>query len=95
MHTKFQGKVIRGDGLGRKLGYPTANLNRPKNRKIPRGVFAARVRVLKKNYQGVAVLGIPSVADGKPKLEIHILDFNKENQAIKNRSIKKRINQNN
>jgi len=77
LNKKFQGKVIRGDGLGRKLGYPTANLNWPPKKRIPKGVFAVRVRVLKKNYPGVAVIGIPTVTDKKPKLEIHILDFDK------------------
>lgn len=77
MRKTLRGIVIHGDKLGRKLGYPTANLNWPQKRQIPKGVYATKVRVLKKDYQGVAVIGIPSVLDNSPKIEIHILNFNK------------------
>lgn len=73
----LKGVVVHGDKLGRKLGYPTANLNWPKKKRVAKGVYATEVQVLKKNYQGVAVIGIPSVLENKPKIEIHILDFNK------------------
>jgi len=73
----LKGIVIHGDKLGKKLGYPTANLNWTKKKKLSSGIYAATVRVLKKEYQGVAVIGVPSMIDGKPKLEVHILDFNK------------------
>lgn len=75
--TIIRGIIIHGDGMGKKLGYPTANLSWPKKRKIPKGIFAAEVRVLKKDYQGIAVIGVRSIIDKRPKLEVHILDFNR------------------
>ncbi|MBU0613097.1 riboflavin kinase [Patescibacteria group bacterium] len=77
MKQKVRGKIIHGDKVGTKLGYPTANLRMPKNKKLQKGIYVAQVRLNKKNYQGVAVIGVPSEADGKPKLEIHILDFDR------------------
>ncbi|MBU2228993.1 riboflavin kinase [Patescibacteria group bacterium] len=77
MKQKVRGKIIHGDKVGTKLGYPTANLRMPKNKKLQKGIYVAQVRLNKKNYQGVAVIGVPSETDGKPKLEIHILDFDK------------------
>ncbi|MBU1149227.1 riboflavin kinase [Patescibacteria group bacterium] len=70
-----RGIVIHGDKLGKKLGYPTANLNWPKKRRLTKGIFIATVQVLDKKYQGIVIIGIPSLTDGKPKLEIHIFDF--------------------
>ena len=77
MKENVRGIIIHGDGVGTSLGYPTANLRMPKNRKLRNGIYAARVRLNKKEYQGLVVIGIPSEVNKKPKLEIHILDFNK------------------
>ena len=72
------GRVVRGDGLGRKLGYPTANV-RIKHRRTPlNGIFAVEVRGIADNaLRGVASLGTrPTVKlDGEPVLEVFLLDF--------------------
>ncbi len=46
----LRGKVIHGDGWGRKMGYPTANLDRRYfvHHPVPKGVWACRVRLYKK-----------------------------------------------
>jgi len=77
MRGLVKGIVIHGDKLGRKLGYPTANLNWPRKKKISNGIYAAEVKLLKKDYQGVVVVGIPLVLNKKPKFEVHILNFNR------------------
>lgn len=77
MKVNIRGIVIYGDGVGTSLGYPTANLRMPKDGKLEYGIYAAHVRINKKEYQGIVVIGVPSETDKKPKLEIHILDFNK------------------
>lgn len=67
----FGGKVIHGDGVGKQLGYPTANLDSEKNKvKITSGVYAVRVILNHKQYQGaLAVQEIPW------KVEVHLLDY--------------------
>jgi len=77
----ISGRVVSGDRLGRKLGWPTANVLMKHNRPPLSGIFAVEVdgidgRVL----PGVASLGVrPTVAhDARPSLEVHLLDFGRE-----------------
>jgi len=74
---RMTGKVIEGAKLGRKLGFPTANL-RPHRRATPlAGVFAIRVSGAGlHNAPGVASLGTRPVVNGKELLlEAHVFDF--------------------
>ncbi len=41
----YAGKVIQGKQLGRTIKFPTANITLPKNRLLPSGVFAVKVRI--------------------------------------------------
>jgi len=70
------GRVIRGDTLGRELGYPTANLA---IRRCPAlgGVFAVTVEGAGPGAKpGVASLGTrPTVAGDRRLLEVHLFDF--------------------
>jgi riboflavin kinase/FMN adenylyltransferase len=71
------GHVVRGAQLGRKLGYPTANL-RPGSRVSPVvGIFAVRVHgVRAQPMPGVASLGTRPTVDGREVLlEAHLFDF--------------------
>ena len=70
------GRVVKGQQLGRTLGFPTANI-RVCRRQLPlKGVFAIRTWVNGHHYNGVANIGTrPSVNGKKPVLEVHILDF--------------------
>jgi len=73
----MHGKVIRGEGLGRKLGFPTANM-RVHRRVTPLdGIFAVRVRGIgARALPGVASLGTrPTVGGGEVLLEAHLFDF--------------------
>jgi len=72
------GKVVRGAQLGRKLGYPTANV-RFRRRRLPvGGIYAVRVDVRggPQGLPGVASIGTRPTVDGvEPLLEAHVFDF--------------------
>lgn len=68
----FKGLVVRGDGIGRQLGFPTANVQ-VEGAPPPNGVWAVKVRNL---GNGVCNVGVrPTVGGAKLVVEIHLLDF--------------------
>jgi len=71
--------VVRGDGLGVRLGFPTANLDTPREKILPPGVFAVRVRLPDgREKGGMANVGTrPTLGDsgGRPRAEVHIFRF--------------------
>ncbi|KFN50358.1 bifunctional riboflavin kinase/FAD synthetase [Arenimonas composti] len=71
------GKVVRGAQLGRRLGYPTANLRLGGKRPPLGGIFAVWVHgVGEAPRAGVASLGTRPMVDGvEPLLEAHLFDF--------------------
>ena len=77
----MSGRVVRGDGLGRKLGFPTANVLMKHNRPAVTGIFAVEVNGAGvEPLHGVASLGVrPTVKpEGEPVLEVHLLDFSED-----------------
>ncbi len=67
----YRAKVIKGDGIGKKLGWPTANLDMPLERvSFVDGIYAGEVMYDGQTY-GAAVVIDREVN----KLEAHILDF--------------------
>ncbi|HEU0282602.1 MAG TPA: bifunctional riboflavin kinase/FAD synthetase, partial [Gallionella sp.] len=77
----ISGRVEHGDGLGKRLGFPTANIQLKHNRPPLSGIFVVRVQGDGlPPMQGVASLGVrPTVRqDGKPVLEVHVFDFSNE-----------------
>jgi riboflavin kinase/FMN adenylyltransferase len=75
-HT-IAGPVLRGAGLGRQIGFPTANLATDHLQLPPDGVYAVEVLVEGKPHPGVANLGIrPTIDQTRTRLlEIHLFDF--------------------
>jgi riboflavin kinase/FMN adenylyltransferase len=73
----ISGRVVRGLGLGRKLGFPTANVNLKRLQTPIDGIFAARVTGLGgKPLAGVASVGTrPTIGGREPLLEVLIFDF--------------------
>ncbi len=74
----MRGRVLRGEQLGRKLGFPTANLRLARRRAPMDGIFAVRVRGVDGEgaRDGVASLGTrPTVGGVRPLLEAHVFDF--------------------
>ncbi len=77
---RMEGHVVHGAHLGRKLGYPTANL-RIRVRPSPlQGVFAVFARCVGGRWQAaVSNLGWRPAVNGKePLLEVHFFDFDKD-----------------
>ncbi|HLO87098.1 MAG TPA: bifunctional riboflavin kinase/FAD synthetase [Nostocaceae cyanobacterium] len=78
------GLVVPGQKLGRTIGFPTANLQLPKDKFIPRhGVYAVRVLILSQtqNTQPIQKLGVmnignrPTVSGTHTSVEIHLFDY--------------------
>jgi riboflavin kinase/FMN adenylyltransferase len=63
--------------MGQKLGFPTANIDAAGLQLPPDGVYAVRVRIGDKAFDGIANLGIrPTVShDSKRVLEVHLFEF--------------------
>jgi riboflavin kinase / FMN adenylyltransferase len=77
----ISGRVVHGDGLGRKLGFPTANVQMKHNRPPLFGIYAVELcGVGPVPLRGVASLGVrPTIkAGGRPVLEVHVFDWNEE-----------------
>ncbi|MFN3986868.1 MAG: bifunctional riboflavin kinase/FAD synthetase [Rhodocyclaceae bacterium] len=75
------GKVVRGQRLGRRLGFPTANIQLKHRKPALSGVFAVAVEGLAASLiPGVANLGVrPSVNTvARPVLEVHAFDWTQE-----------------
>lgn len=79
-HYRMSGRVNYGERVGRKLGYPTANVNLDRKQSAVMGIFA--VRVSGKDWgplDAVASVGTrPTFGGSKPLLEVHIFDFDQE-----------------
>jgi riboflavin kinase/FMN adenylyltransferase len=75
------GTVKAGEKLGKKLGYPTANLSAHSEQFPPNGVYLAEAWIQGVFYHGVVNLGYrPTVSGGRSErvLEIYLLDFNRD-----------------
>jgi len=76
----LSGQVVHGKALGRRLGFPTANIEIPDGFVVPQsGVYAARVVIGEKRYFSVTNVGTkPTVNDKKPNVESYIFEFDGE-----------------
>lgn len=71
------GKVIHGKKIGRKLGFPTANIELETNYALPpEGVYAVKVKLNGEEYIASANIGFnPTFNNQKISFEVYILDF--------------------
>ena len=70
------GEVIHGDKRGRELGFPTANLRLDASCGLRHGIYAVRVSVSGRRYDGVASFGRRPMFDtGAVLLEVFLFDF--------------------
>ena len=80
----FDGFVVRGNQIGRTIGFPTANLHINNEEKIipSNGVYAVKVKgkcLGDTIYNGMMNIGIRPTVDGQKKvIEVHILDFDQD-----------------
>jgi len=76
---EIEGMVVRGDGKGSTLGYPTANLNSSNELAPPSGVYISRVITESGVYQGATNIGFrPTIKkdpDRKSSIETHLIGF--------------------
>jgi riboflavin kinase / FMN adenylyltransferase len=75
------GTVIEGDGLGKTIGFPTANLSAHSEQFPPNGVYVADAWLDGALHHGVVNLGYrPTVSKDRSNriLEIHLFDFNRD-----------------
>ncbi len=83
------GKVVYGEGLGKKIDFPTANIEIKETYKIipKNGVYLVKTKINSKTYFGMMNIGIrPTVGGTNKSLEIHFFNF-KDNIYGKNVSI--------
>ncbi|MBQ20048.1 MAG: riboflavin biosynthesis protein RibF [Flavobacteriales bacterium] len=77
----ISGTVVKGDKIGREIGFPTANIKPDETYKlIPKnGVYAVKVIVNEKEYEGMLNIGIrPTFKGINQTIEVNIFDFDKE-----------------
>src|SRR5437868_4226000 len=84
----FEGEVVHGDKLGRKLGYPTANLKVHGEEKITpsNGIYAVYAEIINgvpgtkiQRLKGMMSIGFRPTVDGKKRvIEVNLFDFDKE-----------------
>jgi riboflavin kinase/FMN adenylyltransferase len=75
------GTVVRGDQLGREIGYPTANIVIEERYKlIPMdGIYAAKVKVAGGEYKGMAYIGSRPTINGLTRnIEVNLFNFNED-----------------
>lgn len=91
------GKVIKGSGRGKDLGFPTANIEVSEQLFPKTGVYAVNVSWNHKFFNGVANIGrnptfIEEKGEERPSFEVHILNFNQDIYSDEIQiSLKKRI----
>lgn len=77
---KLIGRIIHAKGLGKKMGYPTANLELVDNFVIPKyGVYDTDIIINGKKFKASTNIGTnPTVEHDGIKIEAHILDFDED-----------------
>jgi riboflavin kinase/FMN adenylyltransferase len=78
---ELSGKVVLGNQIGQKIGYPTANIDLENDFKlIPSlGVYAIKIEFNHHTYKGMLNIGIrPTLNINKLSIEAHLFDFNED-----------------
>ena len=71
------GKIVQGDGRGRQIGYPTANIHAENQIHPPNGVYAIQAKLKDRLYGGILNMGMrPTVGGEKFQIEAHLFNFN-------------------
>jgi len=74
-HYTIDGEVVRGDGRGRELGFPTANLVSANELLPAYGIYASIATLDGLSHPAVTSVGVrPTIGDGRLTVETHLLD---------------------
>ncbi len=76
----ISGTIIHGQKIGRKINFPTANIEVDNFNLLPNhGVYAVIVKIQEKQYYGMINVGNkPTFNSNKMSFEVHILNFNED-----------------
>ena len=75
----LRGTIVQGDGRGRQIGFPTANIEPGAQLCPPNGVYAIRAKLANRWLDGVLNIGIRPTFDGtKFQVESHLFDFDED-----------------
>lgn len=76
----LSGPVVKGDGRGKALGFPTANLKIDAEKCLPcAGVYQAYLNLDDKRFKAIVYIGSkPTFSGQKQSIEVHILDLNQD-----------------
>lgn len=77
----LSGIVVKGNQIGRTLGFPTANLDIPEKHKLipANGVYAVLVEYQKTLYKGILSIGNrPTFDNGSRSIEVNVFNFDNE-----------------
>ena len=70
------GEIVQGEGRGRQIGFPTANIDAGNQMLPPNGVYAIQLRLEGRMFNGVLNMGIRPTFDGeKFQIETHLFNF--------------------
>ncbi len=73
----MSGTIVQGDGRGKQIGFPTANIEPGEQICPPNGVYAIRAKLTNKWFDGVLNIGTRPTFDGtKFQVESHLFNFN-------------------
>ncbi|MGA0896294.1 MAG: bifunctional riboflavin kinase/FAD synthetase [Flavobacteriaceae bacterium] len=78
---QLNGIVTQGEGLGRTIGFPTANLEIPESYKLipPKGVYMVDVEHRNRSYKGMMNIGNrPTLNGSHQTIEVHLFDFDQK-----------------
>lgn len=76
---RLSGRVVRGAGRGRALGYPTANIRFVQDLVPLPGVYIVDVEIAGRLYRGVTNIGFnPTFGENSLGLEAHVIDFDRD-----------------
>jgi riboflavin kinase/FMN adenylyltransferase len=72
----IMGEIVQGDGRGRQIGFPTANIDAGNQMLPPSGVYAIQVKLEGRMLNGVMNMGTRPTFDGEEfQIETHLFDF--------------------
>jgi riboflavin kinase/FMN adenylyltransferase len=70
------GEVIKGQNIGRSIGFPTANIDAGNQMLPPPGIYAIRAKLPEKMFDGILNMGVrPTFGDNRFQIEAYLFDF--------------------